>query len=374
MTTNLYVSSYIGTITSLQLTRHPDASYSLTQVAVNDGSYPNPSWLTRDEHNGVVYCLDEGLTVLDGSLASYKTSASGVLTQIDRHSTINGPVSSVVYNGGKALAVAHYTGSAVTSWAILPSGGVQLLQEFPFTLSKPGPDPSRQEAPHPHQAVVDPTDSFIVVPDLGADLVRIFRIDHSTSLLTELVPFKASLGSGPRHGAFLASGDATYFFLVSELGNTVTSYRVLYGSDSLSFEELSSSGIYGDRKTPEGAAAAAALLTPDDKYLLTSSRNATLFQIPSFEPDSSTLIPSDTLQSWKIDHGTGRLEFHQLAPAGGRFPRQFSVNRDGTLAAVGLQHDGRVVIVQRDVENGTFGRFVAEIDVPGNVTCVIWDD
>jgi 6-phosphogluconolactonase (cycloisomerase 2 family) len=107
MTTNLYVSSYIGTITSLQLTRHPDASYSLTQVAVNDGSYPNPSWLTRDEHNGVVYCLDEGLTVLDGSLASYKTSASGVLTQIDRHSTINGPVSSVVYNGGKALAVAH---------------------------------------------------------------------------------------------------------------------------------------------------------------------------------------------------------------------------------------------------------------------------
>jgi 6-phosphogluconolactonase (cycloisomerase 2 family) len=230
--------------------------------------------------------------------------------------------------------------------------------------------------------------------------VRIFRIDHSTSLLTELVPFKASLGSGPRHGAFLASGDATYFFLVSELGNTVTSYRVLYGSDSLSFEELSSSGIYGDRKTPEGAAAAAALLTvsispsihqsihkiqgtnqgkrqnfqPDDKYLLTSSRNATLFQIPSFEPDSSTLIPSDTLQSWKIDHGTGRLEFHQLAPAGGRFPRQFSVNRDGTLAAVGLQHDGRVVIVQRDVENGTFGRFVAEIDVPGNVTCVIWDD
>jgi hypothetical protein len=91
--------------------------------------------------------------------------------------------------------------------------------------------------------------------------VRIFRIDHSTSLLTELVPFKASPGSGPRHGAFLASGDATYFFLVSELGNTVTSYRVLYGSDSLSFKELSSSGIYGDRKTPEGAAAAAALLT-----------------------------------------------------------------------------------------------------------------
>lgn len=107
LATNLYVSSYAGTITSLQLNQERNGAYSLTQIAVNNGSYPNPSWLTKDEYNDVVYCVDEGLTVPNGSLASYKTSRSGELTQIDRHTVISGPVHSVVYNGGSALAVAH---------------------------------------------------------------------------------------------------------------------------------------------------------------------------------------------------------------------------------------------------------------------------
>jgi hypothetical protein len=50
------------------------------------------------------------------------------------------------------------------------------------------------------------------------------------------------------------------------------------------------------------------------------------------------------------------------------------VNKNGTLAAVGLQLDSRVVIIERNVEDGTFGNFVAEIDVPGQVTSVIWDE
>jgi 6-phosphogluconolactonase (cycloisomerase 2 family) len=106
---------------------------------------------------------------------------------------------------------------------------------------------------------------------------------------------------------------------------------------------------------------------------LTSSRNAELFSIPNFDP-SGNAIPSDTLQSWAIDESTGKLAFKQLAPAGGSFPRQFSLNKHGTLAAVGLQYDSRVVIVERNVEDGTFGDFVAEIDVDGQVTCVIFDE
>jgi hypothetical protein len=109
LATNLYVSSYAGTITSLNLNRERDGSFFVQQVYVNTGSQPNPSWLTKDEYNDVVYCVDEQLLgpPLNGSLASYSTSKSGQLTQIDRHSVINGPVSSVVYNSGKALALAH---------------------------------------------------------------------------------------------------------------------------------------------------------------------------------------------------------------------------------------------------------------------------
>jgi 6-phosphogluconolactonase (cycloisomerase 2 family) len=268
----------------------------------------------------------------------------------------------------------HSGGSAVTTWNILPSGGLEAMQTFPFALSAPGPNPSRQDAPHPHAALIDPTDSYVVVPDLGADLVRVFSIDPKTSLLTAITPLEAPPGSGPRHGAFLESDSDTYFFLVSELSNTVVSYKVTYGEKRLSFTEVFDSGIYGPRATPAGAAAAEAILAPDHKYLLTSSRNDSLFEIPNFDPSNHTTIPSDTLQAWKIDPDTGTLVFDQLAPAGGSFPRQFSVNKNGTLAAVGLQDDGRVVIIKRDVEGGKFGKFVAEIDIPGQITSVIWDE
>ncbi|KAG0652640.1 putative 6-phosphogluconolactonase [Hyphodiscus hymeniophilus] len=374
LATKLCVSSYAGTITSLQLDQETNGKFTLNQTAVNTGSQPNPAWLTKDPFKDVLYCVDEGLAVPNGTLASYKTSASGELTQIDHHSVISGPVSSVVYNGGAALALAHYGGSAVTTWTILPSGGVSELQTFSYTLSAPGPNPIRQDCPHPHEALVDPTDSYVVVPDLGADLVRIFSIDPETSLLTESTPLATPAGSGPRHGAFLKTEGDTFFFLVSELANTIVSYKVSYGEKEMAFSPVFESGIYGPKPTPEGAALAEVLLSPDNRYLLTCSRNATLFSIPNFDPLNATKIPSDTLQVWKIDHETGGLTFEQLAPSGGRYPRQFSVNHDGTLAAVGLQLDGRVVIVERDVESGMFGRFVAAIDIPGQITSVIWDE
>lgn len=107
LATDLYVSSYGGNITSVRLTQSPGGSYSLTALSTNNASLPSPSWLTKNPSLPVLYCLDEGFSVPNGSIASYKTSKSGELTLIDRHPTISGPVSSVLYNGGKAQVVAH---------------------------------------------------------------------------------------------------------------------------------------------------------------------------------------------------------------------------------------------------------------------------
>ncbi|KAI9736113.1 MAG: hypothetical protein M1818_006289 [Claussenomyces sp. TS43310] len=372
LATNLYVSSYSGTITSLSLTRTNNASYSLASVAVNTGSSPNPSFLNLDRVSHILYCVDEGLNVANGSVASYSTAASGALTLLDRQVTLSGPVASIVYNSGKALALPHYSGSALTTWSISPSGALAPLQNFTFVLASPSDD-SRQDAPHPHETLIDPTDSFVLVPDLGADLVRIFSVDPSTSLLTESTPLVAPTGSGPRHAAFLVAGDQTYLFLVTELTSTLISYKVNYDTPgSLAFEEVMAIGIYGDNTTRSDTFAAEVVVSPDDRYLLTSSRGDNMFTIPSF--NGSGTIQSDTLQAWQIDPATGRLTFEQLAPAGGSYPRQFSVNRSGTLAAVALQKSSSVVIVERHVDNGTFGAFVAEIPIDGEITSVVWDE
>jgi len=156
----------------------------------------------------------------------------------------------------------YSSGSAATSWTILPSGGLEALQTFIFNLTTPGPNPDRQEAPHPHEVILDPTGTFIVVPDLGADLLRIFSIDPKTSLLTESIPFHVPAGSGPRHGTFLKTESGKmFFFLISELANTIASYEVEYYGHGLNFTNVFSSGIYGNRTIPDGAAAAEAILS-----------------------------------------------------------------------------------------------------------------
>src|SRR4051794_5249272 len=96
-------------------------------------------------------------------------------------------------------------------------------------------NPSRQEAPHPHHAFVDPTGDFIIVPDLGADLIRIHKINKQTGALTDCTPAKPVPGTGPRHGVFwspynkssrVRRAEGTTLFIANELSNSVSSWAV----------------------------------------------------------------------------------------------------------------------------------------------------
>lgn len=55
-------------------------------------------------------------------------------------------------------------------------------------------------------------------------------------------------------------------------------------------------------------------------------------------------------------------------------PRQFAFNAAGDLVAVGLQTDGRVVVMRRDVATGEVGEVVAAVELEGEVTCVVFDE
>lgn len=92
---------------------------------------------------------------------------------------------------------------------------------------------------------------------MGADLVRVFAINQKTYELTPVDPLVAASGSGPRHARFLVAGRKTYFFLLAELGNIVTTYEVSYKRGSLGFKEVFSVGTHGpDNVVPAGASAA----------------------------------------------------------------------------------------------------------------------
>jgi len=141
-------------------------------------------------------------------------------------------------------------------------GSLMSVSNTTFTLSQPGPNTARQEAPHPHEAIVDLTGQYILVPDLGADLVRVFGYDNYALTLTEYASLKATPGSGPRHAVFYNSTESTtegiYLFVVAELANTITSYAVTYSADGkgLSFTKVYTTNTFGGKTIPAGAAAA----------------------------------------------------------------------------------------------------------------------
>jgi 6-phosphogluconolactonase (cycloisomerase 2 family) len=272
LATHLFVSSYDGSITSLQLSKSVRGSYSLTNLSSTLGSAPRPSWLEINPFNGLLYAVDEGWGNPNGSVAAYSRSAGGVLTQVSILPTIGSPVSTQVFNKGAALAMAHlyvpvsncsmrdiankYSDtSTVSNFKIKADGSLALLQTFTFALAAPGPVPDRQGVPHEHQVILDPTGKYIITPDLGADLVRVFTIDPVTNLLATSTPFAVPAGSGPRHAKFLVSGGSTYLFLISELANSIASYKVTYGARSLSFTQISLLSVYGTLPVPAAAGA-----------------------------------------------------------------------------------------------------------------------
>ncbi|RMJ21813.1 Muc_lac_enz protein [Aspergillus sp. HF37] len=151
-------------------------------------------------------------------------------------------------------------------------------------MPAPGPVPSRQSAPHPHAVVVDSTGEFILVPDLGADLVRIFHINQETGLLEQQDPLEVGPGSGPRHGAFwthAGDSDSTScikFFLVSELDNALTAYDVEYpGDGTISLKQTYRGSTFGKMTVPDRAAAAEIAVTPDNNHILVSNRGDNTF-------------------------------------------------------------------------------------------------
>lgn len=105
--TNLWVSSYSGTVTTLQLNALSSGAYSLTTTATNTGCGGSPSWLTKNDQYDVLHCVDEGMTTRNGSVSSFQIGSTGALTSITKHDSLPGGVASTIYNGGKALAVAH---------------------------------------------------------------------------------------------------------------------------------------------------------------------------------------------------------------------------------------------------------------------------
>jgi len=355
----LLASHYTGKLFALNF--NPNAtSNALTITSQATGCGSTPGWLELYPQDKALYCFDEAWTG-SGSMVSYSVSMSdGKLTQTGQTTTTGNDVHGTLYGGsdGKSFAASvQYSPSTLTTYKLPFTKNLKPLQLEKFTLAQKGPN-SRQDVAHPHEALLDPTGKFMLIPDLGADLIRIFNIDATSGKLTACGSGKADAGDGPRHGKFYNTKSSTttpdVLFTLNELGNSVSAWTVKYPAAAggcLTLTKTQTLSTYAPG-TKGGSTTKAAELRVFDNFLYAANR-----------ADQTFGSKQDSIATYTIDPATGKIAWMEAANAHAYYPRTFQINKAGTLVAVGGQTSSNVAILKRDLVTGKLGDMVASVAV-----------
>ncbi|KAL3471905.1 putative isomerase YbhE [Aspergillus californicus] len=382
----LYATHYsTSSIHTLTLT-NSSSGYTLSESSSLETCGTYPSWVTFDASTRTLYCSDEsgyrsGNEAVNGSLTALSADEDGLLSEIAVTQDAPGSgVHNAIYGDGGFLAVAHYSGSALSTYALPLTPNTPPVQVFNFELAAPGPNPDRQEAPHPHQTFLDPTENFLLVPDLGADLIRVFAVDRTTGELDTCPSVTYTPGGGPRHGVFWTSQKSysrlrgrapaeTILYVAGELNNEVEAFAVSYPRNGcLSFKQIDTTVPYPE-ELPEGASLGEIRLGDNGKNVYVSVRMDAAFD------------GNDSLATLRRARN-GTLVFEEITSSYGVLPRTFAINKAGDLVAVGNQISSNVAIVTRDPVTGALGEVVADllVGVPGEpntlegLSSITWDE
>jgi 6-phosphogluconolactonase len=237
-------------------------------------------------------------------------------------------------------------------------------------MNAPGPVRSRQDRPHPHQALFDPTGKFVLVPDLGADKIRVFRVEGTT--FTQLPDIDRTLGSGPRHGAFITSseGEAKFYYLVNELNNSVSVFKVTYSEDgnTIGLEEIQSIPTLPEPTptnpdtAPKGTPSAAAYaFSPTKERLYVSNRNDPVFN------------GTHSIAAYQVDQITGQLSLIEYFPSGVLTPRHISIDPTGEYFLAEGQDSNNVKVYKIDQTTGKVATSPASVFNTRGPVCISWN-
>lgn len=174
--------AYIGSFTSgggrgITTAAVDPATGALTPLAA-EGSLPDPSYLALDRGTGVLYAVGE---TEQGAAAAFRPVAGG-LAPLGAPVRVGASGPTHLAMAGRRLLTANYGSGSVSSLPLTPDGALRGPASV-LTHRGTGPDAHRQEAPHAHQVLPDPTGRWVLSVDLGTDSVRICGLDPATGAL-----------------------------------------------------------------------------------------------------------------------------------------------------------------------------------------------
>lgn len=345
---------YVGTYTSgksegVYLYRFSLADGSLRRVGVT-GGVSNPSYLTLDRARRFLYAVEEDEEFegeKSGKVSAFKVDPKdGSLRFVNRQASKGGaPCYITADDAGRFVLVANYLGGNVAVLPVSKGGGLGKAVDVE-QHSGSGPNRERQEAPHAHCVLLDPSNRHAYACDLGTDKVMVYDFDARRGTLTPNAQASVSLkpGAGPRHLTFDRAGRHVY--VLNELDSTVTAFARVRGSGAL--RELKTYPMLPADFKGENTGADIHL-TPDGRFLYCSNRG------------------HDSIALFRVDARTGALDAAGHTPTGGKTPRNFAVDPTGRFLLVANQRSDNVVTFRIDPSTGALEATGHTTEIPSPV-------
>lgn len=301
----------------------------------------NPSYIQLSADGNWLFAASETGPEVDstGYIYAYRQNDAGEWIYQNRQSShAFAPCYVNVYDGGEYVLAANYVGGTVCSYRYGERG---LEPAVSIIRLEGGSAHPRQDGSHPHAAVFGPGGEYAYVPDLGANVIWVFRFDAQTGelQLLEEATVPVSPEAGPRHLVFHPEGN--YAYLSNELNNTVSVFALSEDGFNLELlQELST--------LPAGYAEESYVadlhLTPDGGHLYVSNRG------------------HNSLAHFRVGKD-GLLTTGGHTPVGGDFPRNFVIHPEGKSLYVANQNSDNIVHFSLDPVSGTLD-MVAEYATP----------
>jgi 6-phosphogluconolactonase len=306
----------------------------------------NPSFLSIHPTGRVLYAVNE----LDqaGAVSAFTIErATGALARLNEQPSGGGaPCYVSVERSGRAALVANYGGGSVALLPIEPNGALTPAHVVQHTGK--GPNADRQEAPHAHCILADPSNRFALAADLGADRVFVYRLDLDARSLRHIEEGDAVMrpGAGPRHLAFHPT--LPLVFVANELDSTVATLRFDSTRGLLSLLDA--------RSTVPAGWTGGSTNYPADIHVAANGR---------------TLYVSNrghnSIAVFSVADATGALALEQVISTEGDWPRNFSLDPTGRWLLVANQRSGSVVVFARDPDSGRLTATPQRLALPSPV-------
>ena len=218
-----------------------------------------------------------------------------------------------------------------TRTAFAASYGGNLLAVFPLDAGG-APQPARQVEhglARAHAALPDGSNRWLLVPTLGADAIRIYRLAAQSPYLSPNEPAYVSVrpGSGPRHLVF--SPDNRQVHCVNELDGTIDAFAFDAQTGTLKLKQSVSLLPPGFSGQPWAAELRA---TPDGRFLYATERRSSM--LAAFAVDSAGGLAL-------IDHYPAETQ-----------PRGMGIDPSGRWLAVAGQLSGHLALHALDPHTG----------------------